>query len=92
MRIVARLCLLLVGAAPARAQGTRPPDFDSLAVEATTWLQEYLRVRTVNPPGNETEGARFLQGVLAAEGIQAERFESAPGRGNLYARLPGSGA
>lgn len=92
MRLVRPLVLLSLLAAPARAQATRAPDFDALAVEATTWLQEYLRVRTANPPGNETEGARFLQGVLAKEGIPSEILESAPGRGNLVARLPGSGA
>ena len=49
-------------------------------------------MRTVNPPGNETAGARWLQQVLAREGIAAEIFESSPGRGNLYARLPGNGS
>ena len=92
MRCGAVLLLALAGVMPAQAQGARPPDFDALAAEATTWLQEYLRIRTVNPPGNEMEGARFLQSVLAREGMQAEIFESAPGRGNLYARLPGTGA
>lgn len=92
MRIAITLMLLFAGAAPGRAQGTNPPDFDSLAAEATTWLQEYLRIRTVNPPGNESEGARFLQAVLAREGIPSEIFELAPGRGNLYARLSGTGA
>lgn len=93
MRLALALFLLLLcGVLPAQAQGTRPPDFDALAAEATAWLQEYLRIRTVNPPGNEIEGARFLQAVLAREGIEAEIFESAPGRGNLYARLPGTGA
>lgn len=92
MRLTIVLALvLLLGAPAAGAQGTRPPDFDSLAAEATSWLQEYLRIRTVNPPGNETDGARFLQAVLAREGIPSEIFESAPGRGNLYARLPGTG-
>lgn len=84
--------LLLAGAGSARAQGSRPPDFNALAAEATVWLQEYLRVRTVNPPGTETAGAKFLQAALAREGIPSEIFESAPGRGNLYARLPGTGA
>jgi acetylornithine deacetylase/succinyl-diaminopimelate desuccinylase-like protein len=92
MRIALALLLAVAGTGSARAQGANPPDFDSLAAEATTWLQEYLRIRTVNPPGNETEGARFLQAVLAREGIQSEIFEPAPGRGNLYARLSGTGA
>ena len=92
MRALLALLLLLLSVVPVRAQGSNPPNFDALAAEATTWLQEYLRIRTVNPPGNETEGAKFLQAVLAREGIESEILESAPGRGNLVARLPGSGA
>lgn len=92
MRALLASLLLLLSVVPARAQGSNPPNFDALAAEATTWLQEYLRIRTVNPPGNETEGAKFLQAVLAREGIESEILESAPGRGNLYARLPGTGA
>jgi len=84
--------LALAATSPALGQGTRPPDFDALAAEATAWLQAYLRIRTVNPPGNETAGAEFLKAALAREGIAAEVFESAPGRGNLYARLAGTGA
>jgi acetylornithine deacetylase/succinyl-diaminopimelate desuccinylase-like protein len=61
-------------------------------MEAAERLGEYLRIRTINPPGNETAGAKWLQQVLAREGIPAQIFESAPGRGNLYARLPGNGS
>ncbi len=85
-------CLVAgAGVAPIRAQQA-VPDFDALARETAERLAEYLRVRTVNPPGNETEGARWLQRVLAREGIESEIFESSPGRGNLYARLRGTGA
>ena len=87
-----RAVLVLLLATPLSAQQAAGPDFDSLAQEAAARLSEYLRIRTVNPPGNETEGARWLQGVLAREGIESEIFESSPGRGNLYARLRGSGA
>jgi len=92
MRVAVPLVCLALFAAPLHAQGTRAPDFNTLAAEATVWLQGYLRVRTANPPGNETEGARYLQAILAREGIPSEILESAPGRGNLVARLPGSGA
>lgn len=88
------LAAALSVAVPAGAQhsaGDSPPDFDALGREAAERLAEYLRVRTVNPPGNETAGARWLQEVLAREGIASEIFESSPGRGNLYARLPGRG-
>ena len=81
------------GLAPGLAQGqARTPDFDALGVEAAERLGEYIRVRTVNPPGRETEGAKWLQQALAREGIAAAILESSPGRGNLYARLPGTGA
>ncbi len=74
------------------AQQSPTPDFDALGFEAAERLGEYIRIRTVNPPGNETAGAKWLQQVLAREGIGAEIFESSPGRGNLYARLPGDGS
>jgi acetylornithine deacetylase/succinyl-diaminopimelate desuccinylase-like protein len=51
------------------------------------WLQQYVRIDTSRE--NETEGARFLQSILEQHGIESELIESAPGRGNLYARLKG---
>jgi acetylornithine deacetylase/succinyl-diaminopimelate desuccinylase-like protein len=74
------------------AQQAPSPDFDALGMEAAERLGQYLRIRTINPPGNETAGARWLQQVLAREGIPAQIFESSPGRGNLYARLAGNGS
>jgi acetylornithine deacetylase/succinyl-diaminopimelate desuccinylase-like protein len=56
---------------------------------AIALLQEYVRIDTSNPPGKELAGARFLAAVLAKNGIHAEIIESAPGRANVYARLPG---
>ncbi len=52
-------------------------------------LQQYVRIDTSNPPGNELPGARFLAGMLARNGIHAEIIESAPGRANVYARIAG---
>jgi acetylornithine deacetylase/succinyl-diaminopimelate desuccinylase-like protein len=91
-RLLAMAPGLLIFPTLALGQQARTPDFDALGFEAAERLGEYIRVRTVNPPGNETAGARWMQQVLAREGIAAEIFESSPGRGNLYARLPGSGA
>jgi acetylornithine deacetylase/succinyl-diaminopimelate desuccinylase-like protein len=67
-------------------------DWTSLGDEAVTLLRRYLAIDTTNPPGNETAGARFLGEVLAADGIASEIAESAPGRGNLVARLAGDGS
>jgi acetylornithine deacetylase/succinyl-diaminopimelate desuccinylase-like protein len=64
-------------------------DVEALADEAVVWLQEYVRVNTINPPGNETAGVEFLAGIFDSEGIAYETAESAPGRGNIWARLEG---
>jgi acetylornithine deacetylase/succinyl-diaminopimelate desuccinylase-like protein len=61
-------------------------------VETIDLLRHYLMLDTTNPPGNETVGARFLAEVLGREGIASETVESAPGRGNLVARLAGDGS
>ena len=55
--------------------------------EAAGWLQEYLRIDTSNPPGNEGRAADFLAGILQREGIPYRIFKSPQGRANLYARL-----
>jgi acetylornithine deacetylase/succinyl-diaminopimelate desuccinylase-like protein len=55
---------------------------------AVTWMQEYLGVDTTNPPGNEMRAVAFYKKILDAEGIENRVFEYAPGRGDLWARLP----
>jgi acetylornithine deacetylase/succinyl-diaminopimelate desuccinylase-like protein len=66
-------------------------DWDKLFEEATHYLQQYLRINTVNPPGNEMEGARFFKNIFDGESIPCQLFEPSPGRGNLLATLKGSG-
>src|SRR5215831_4312008 len=72
--------------------GQQPsPDFNKAQDEAIKFLGELVKVDTSNPPGNETRAAEYIKGVLAAEGIPAQIYESAPGRGNIVARLKGNG-
>lgn len=59
--------------------------YADLAVE---WSQQYFRVDTTNPPGNEIRGAEFLKRILDAEGIENRVFEFTPGRADLWARVP----
>ena len=59
---------------------------------AESWLQQYLRVDTTNPPGNEMRGVGFFKKILDDEGIENRAFEIAPGRGDLWARIPHSTA
>jgi hypothetical protein len=77
---------------PAYLYAAPMPDFDAARGEAFRFLSDYLRIDTVNPPGNETRGAQYLQSILAQEGIPSEIFELVPGRGNLVDRISGSGA
>ena len=55
-------------------------------------LREYLRIDTSNPPGNEAPAARYVGGLLEAEGIAVEYIEIAPGREAVVGRLPGDGS
>ena len=75
------LLMLLTSAATAHAQ--------AIEEEALDWLQAFVRIDTINPPGNESRAVDFIAAILDAEGIPYETAESAPGRGNLWARLEG---
>ncbi len=66
-------------------------DWARADAEVVSVLSEYLKVDTTNPPGNETRGAEHLGKLLTDEGIPFEILEYAPGRGNLIARLEGTG-
>ena len=61
----------------------------SIEDEAVVWLQEFIQVDTINPPGNESRAVDFYAAIFDAEGIAYETAESAPGRGNIWARLAG---
>jgi acetylornithine deacetylase/succinyl-diaminopimelate desuccinylase-like protein len=75
--------------ASSRIPADRLQQYSDLAV---TWMQEYLRVDTTNPPGNEMRGVAFYKKILDQEGIENRVFEYAPGRGDLWARLPRNSA
>ena len=66
-------------------------DWDQLLEEATRYLQEYIRIQTVNPPGNEIEGVKFFKKIFEKESIPYEIFEPSPGRGSILATLKGNG-
>jgi hypothetical protein len=72
-------------AASSRIPATHLQQYSDLAV---TWMQKYLRIDTTNPPGNELRAATFLKKILDDEGIGNQVFEYAPGRADLWARLP----
>src|SRR5262249_13136442 len=76
------------GIVPARAAEIA---WRRLGDEAADVLSDAIRIDTQNPPGGETAAANALARKLDADGIPADVIESAPGRGNVHARLAGSG-
>ncbi|HEX4962735.1 MAG TPA: M20/M25/M40 family metallo-hydrolase [Thermoanaerobaculia bacterium] len=80
LRLAALLILLVPQrpAAPAAAPALPEP---------AAWLQQYLRLDTSNPPGNEQRAVDFLAGILLREGIPARTVKTPEGRANLWARL-----
>ena len=69
----------------------------TLAERAASILSEAIRFRTVNPPGDEKPLARYLAGLLRADGIETRviktpRGDSRVGRAAVWARVPGTGA
>ena len=62
-------------------------DWAKAGDETVELLQRYLRVDTMNPPGNETAGAEFLKAELAKDGLESVIYEFAPGRGSLVSRV-----
>jgi acetylornithine deacetylase/succinyl-diaminopimelate desuccinylase-like protein len=76
-------------AKPALASDNIPPDrLKQYADLAVQWQREYLRIDTTNPPGNEARAAEFFKKILDEEGIENQVFNYAPGRADLWARIP----
>lgn len=67
------------------------PNWEQVREEVSRYLCDLLRLNTTNPPGNEILAAEYLAGVLREAGFDPVVLESEPGRGNVVARLPGSG-
>jgi acetylornithine deacetylase/succinyl-diaminopimelate desuccinylase-like protein len=89
--LLVALLLTLFSVTQGYAQSTNNnwPTYQDMAVDL---MQQYLRINTSNPPGNEIETARFLKAIFDKHGIQSEIFEYKPGRANIIARIKGNGS
>jgi acetylornithine deacetylase/succinyl-diaminopimelate desuccinylase-like protein len=67
-----------------------PIDWDAVTREATDLLVEYIRMASVNPPGDEVKATEFLRDFLAAEGVESTVYDAGSNRLSLSAALPGS--
>ena len=98
VRVKLLLLVCILGTAP-RLDAQSPTEDHLRSVpwaryqdQAVTLLQEYLRIDTSNPPGNEIAAAEFFHQLFDAAGIPNTIYPYAPGRANLYARLKGDGS
>jgi acetylornithine deacetylase/succinyl-diaminopimelate desuccinylase-like protein len=77
-------------------------DWSALQDEAIEFLQQLVRIHTINPDDvksgskivavGETVADQLIKEKLAKDGIDADILEAAPTRGNLIARLAGDGS
>ncbi|MGC4192885.1 MAG: M20/M25/M40 family metallo-hydrolase [Thermomicrobiales bacterium] len=63
---------------------TIDPTIRDLAID---YLQQLLRINTINLPGNERAACDAIAAILDAEGVGYEIVDSAPGRASIVARL-----
>jgi acetylornithine deacetylase/succinyl-diaminopimelate desuccinylase-like protein len=79
MRTGLRVVVIFVAfAAGALAQSTD---------EAARLLQQYVAIDSSNPPGEYKKAADFVASILEREGIAVTRYEAAPGKSIVLARL-----
>jgi acetylornithine deacetylase/succinyl-diaminopimelate desuccinylase-like protein len=76
----------------AQAQQSYLVDWSAVGNEAIDHLVELVKIRSVNPPGNETEVVEYLGSVLEAEGIPYQVYALDPDRANLVTRIRGNGS
>ena len=73
--------------APAAAQTAA--DLTALQDQAVERLREYIRIDTINPPGNEIRGAEFFARIFAAEAEFGSRHHRSRFPGPLGCPLTG---
>jgi acetylornithine deacetylase/succinyl-diaminopimelate desuccinylase-like protein len=67
-------------------------DWNSVGEEAAQLLSGYLKIKSLNPPGDERETAAYMGKLLKERGMESKQFASGETRRNLLARLPGDGS
>jgi acetylornithine deacetylase/succinyl-diaminopimelate desuccinylase-like protein len=81
---------------------TQPEDAIRARIDAINWapyqdeavrlLQDYIRIDTSNPPGDEIRAADFFKKLFDDAGIPNTTYEYVPGRADFYAVLKGDGS
>lgn len=82
----------MLGTSAASGAAQQPLDWELLGDQGVELLQQYVRLKTVNPPGDEGLAVEFLAATFDAEGIEYQVLVNDDGRANLIARLRGDGS
>ena len=80
-----------MSAGPRLSAALGPAAWERAHAELVEQVRALIRLRTVNPPGDEILAARHLAAALDDAAIPAEILEPFPGRGSVVARLRGDG-
>jgi len=65
----------------------REINWQAVSEDTARLLSDLIQINTTNPPGNEIEACRYLEGVFSDMGLKPEILESEPGRGSIIARI-----
>ena len=80
------LCVLLLGVSGFAAE----PDWPQVEKHGVEFLQQYVRIATVNPPADTAPAAALVQAELEKNGLAPKLYHSGPGgQTNLVVRLKG---
>ena len=88
---LALFVLLLAKTFPILISAQSDSQINSQIPETIAFLQDLVRIDTTNPPGNEGSAAAYIKKVFEREQIPSRILECASGRGNIVARLKGTG-
>jgi acetylornithine deacetylase/succinyl-diaminopimelate desuccinylase-like protein len=84
--------LFLLWVSIVEAQDRYPVPWEKVEKETLEHVQALVQIDTSNPPGNETQAAEYVKGVLVREGIPAKMLVLDPKRANLVTRIRGNGS
>src|SRR6187551_3356177 len=70
---VVLLCLFLLRLSPLSAA---EPDWSQIEKHALEFLQQYIRIRSINPPADTREAAALIKTELERNGLSPTLFES----------------
>src|SRR5260370_12878437 len=70
--------LLSVLMAGAMAYGAEP-DWRQIEKHSLEFLQQYVRIRSINPPADTSETAKLIQSELEKNGLTPKVYHSGPG-------------